>query len=101
VEITMRKNANIACATMLFLAGVGTCSAAEKTFPLQCASRDADVLTLIEQHAAAETLPAEQLASAFVNLLEARATCAKEGAGAGLARYEAALAPGEVSAASK
>ena len=87
--------------TMLFAADITAGLAAEKTFPLQCATRDVEVLTLIEQHGAAQTLPSEQLAAAFVNLLDARATCAKDGAGAGLARYEAALSPGEVSAARK
>ena len=88
-------------ATMLFATDVTAGMAAEKTFPLQCASRDVEVLMLIEQHGAAQTLPSEQLAAAFVNLLDARATCAREGAGAGLARYEAAFTTGEVSAARK
>ena len=87
---------NLASAALLLLAGVSTSSAADTTMPLQCAARDAQVLMIIEQQADAQAIPSDQVAAAFVALLDARETCLREGAGAGLARYEAAIPASEM-----
>ena len=92
----MLNRFNLASAALLVLAGVGTSSAAETTMPLQCAARDAQVFMIIEQQGEAEAIPSDQIAAAFVALLDARQTCLREGAGAGLARYEAAIPTSEM-----
>ena len=93
---------NLILATaMLFAANVTGGVAAENPFPLQCAARDAEMLTLIEQNGTAQTMPGEQVASAFLRLMDARSACRTEGAGAGLARYEAVFPTSEVSASRK
>ena len=84
-----------ASALLLVLAGVGT-TAAETTMPSQCAARDVQVLTIIEQQGDAQAIPGDQVAAAFLALLDARQTCLREGAGAGLARYEAAIPTSEM-----
>ena len=85
-----------ASALLLVLAGVGTPSAAETTMPSQCAARDVQLLTIIEQQGDAQAIPGDQVAAAFLALLDARQTCLREGAGAGLARYEAAIPTSEI-----
>ena len=91
----MLNRFNFASAALLVLAGVGTISAAE-TMPSQCAARDVEVLTIIEQQGDAQAIPGDQVAAAFIALLDARQTCLREGAGAGLARYEAAIPTSEM-----
>ena len=92
----MLNRFNLAYAALLVLAGVGTSSAAETTMPLQCAARDVQVLMTIEQQGDAQAIPGDQVAAAFLALLDARQTCLREGAGAGLARYEAAIPTSEM-----
>jgi hypothetical protein len=87
--------------TMLFGANIASGLDAENSFPQSCAQRDLQVLTLIEQRGATHTIPGQQVASEFLALLDARATCAREGAAAGLARYDSAVSTSEVSTARK
>jgi len=51
---------------------------------------------IIEQQGDAQAIPGDQVAAAFVALLDARQACLREGAGAGLARYEAAIPTSEM-----
>jgi hypothetical protein len=82
---------------VFFVASSAVCSATSSTFPLQCAERDVQVLTLIEERA--QSVSGDQVAAAFFRLVEARQTCVRDGVGAGLARYEGILpTPTEVSA---
>ena len=63
-------------------------------YPMRCSC--VQLLTIIKQQGDAQAMPADQVAAAFFALLDARQTCLREGAGAGLARYEAAVPTSEM-----
>lgn len=84
----------------LLCTSVGYTNAAE-AFPIQCSLRDAQVLMRIEQHAEAGDIKPEQLGSAFVKMLDARAVCGAQGEAEALALYDSALPSTVVTAAQK
>jgi hypothetical protein len=62
----------------------------------ECALKEVRVITLIEEHAAADDLPADRLGNAGLTLLRARSTCYEGRVGEALALYESILDLGTV-----
>ena len=67
-------------------------------FARECALKEIAVITLIEDHGAAEDLPAERLGDAGLTMLRARMTCYKGRVGEALALYDSILDLGPVAA---
>jgi hypothetical protein len=65
-------------------------------FAKECALKDVTVITLIEDHGAAEDLPAERLGNAGLTMMRARAACYEGRVGEALALYESILALGPI-----
>src|SRR4051812_20583290 len=65
-------------------------------FARECALKETTVITLIEDHAAAEDLPADRLGAAGLTMLRARLTCYEGRVGDALALYESILDLGPV-----
>jgi hypothetical protein len=63
-------------------------AAAEQSFPLECALRDVQLVTQIEQHGEAQDVPGEILFEAFLTMKRAREACAEGRERAGLALYD-------------
>ena len=59
--------------------------------PRICADREIAVITLIDDHAEIEDLPAEQISNAFLALLHARAACYAGQTSQAVAQYDAIL----------
>lgn len=91
-SISRAFNAGLFTVTLI-LAGSGTAVSAESspTLAMECARRDLQVLTSIEQHSEARDLPVEQLAAAFFTMLDARRLCTERLVPEALALYERAL----------
>ena len=68
---------------------------AEK-FARECALKEITVITVIEDHGAAEDLPADRLANAGVTMLHARSACYQGRVGEALALYQSILDLGPV-----
>jgi hypothetical protein len=72
-------------------------------FAPECAQKEITAITLIEEHGAADDLPADRIGSAGLTLLRARSACYEGRVGEALALYEsildlgpvASLAPGQ------
>jgi len=62
----------------------------------ECAQKDLTVFTLIEEHGAADDLPAERLGNAALALQRARSACYEGRVGEALALYEGILDLGPV-----
>lgn len=65
-------------------------------FARECALKEIAVITLIEDHGAAEDLPAERLGDAGLTMLRARMTCYEGRVGEALALYESVFDLGPV-----
>ena len=65
-------------------------------FARECALKETTVITLIEDHGAAEDLPADRLGAAGLTMLRARLTCYEGRVGDALALYDSILALGPV-----
>jgi len=65
-------------------------------FARECALKETAVITLIEDHGAAEDVPAERLADAGLTWLRARAACYEGRVGEALALYDSILDLGPV-----
>ncbi len=65
-------------------------------FAPECALKEVTVITLIEDHGAAEDLPADRLANAGLTWLRARSACYEGRVGEALALYESILDLGPV-----
>ena len=65
-------------------------------FDTECARKEITALTLIEEHAAADDLPADRLGNAGLALLRARSACYQGRVGEALALYESILDLGPV-----
>jgi hypothetical protein len=59
--------------------------------PRICADREITVITLIDDHAEIEDLPADQISNAFLALLHARAACYAGQTSEAVAQYDAIL----------
>ena len=75
------------CIVALLL-GVNAAIAEMTSGPKLCAARDLEVVVLIEDHGAANDIPAERLSNAALAQLDARAVCFKRGAPEGIALYD-------------
>jgi hypothetical protein len=60
---------------------------AEAANPLECAQRDLDIVTLLEQHGEAQTLSGSTLYEAFWTMMQARSACTAGQTVVGLALY--------------
>ena len=65
-------------------------------FARECALKEVTVITLIEDHGAAEDLPADRLGAAGLTTLRARSACYQGRVGEALALYESILDLGPV-----
>jgi hypothetical protein len=65
-------------------------------FAPECARMEVTVITLIEDHGAAEDMPADRLANAGLTWLRARAACYQGRVGEALALYQSILELGPV-----
>ena len=62
--------------------------AAAQDHPVECAQRDVEVVTQLEQVGEAQTVPGEIMFEAFMTVLRARAACSQGRVAAGLALYD-------------
>jgi hypothetical protein len=65
-------------------------------FAQECALKEITVITVIEDHGAAEDLPADRLGDAGLTMLRARSACYEGRVGEALALYESILDLGPV-----
>jgi hypothetical protein len=72
----------------LALLGGGPSAAGEQSFPLECAVRDVQLVTQMEQHGEAQDVPGEILYEAFLTMKRAREACYEGRELAGLALYD-------------
>ena len=77
-------------AAALTCATIALASAAER-FPIECALRDVQVLTQLEQAGEIAGPNADHVGKAFLTMLEARAVCAQQRVAEGLALYDGAF----------
>lgn len=70
-------------------------------FAPACAVKDVASITLIEQHAAAEDVPADRLGNAGLALLSARMACYEGRVGEALALYDSILGRGPLALLSR
>ena len=75
-----------ALALLLFASAV--MSAAAQDYPVECAQRDVQLVTQLEQVGEAQTVPGEIMFEAFMTVLRARAACSQGRVAAGLALYD-------------
>ena len=75
-------------AAVLALLGAGPSLAGERSFPLECALRDVQLVTQMEQHGDAQDVPGEILYEAFMTMKRAREACSEGRELAGLALYD-------------
>jgi hypothetical protein len=70
------------------LLATGPSAAVGQSFPLECAIRDVQLVTQIEQHGDAQDVPGEILYEAFLTMKRAREACSEGRPLAGLALYD-------------
>src|ERR1700687_594709 len=70
----------------LLVAGPSTAGA--QTFPLECAQRDVQIVTQMEQRGEAQDVPGEILYEAYWTMKRARDACSEGRVVAGLALYD-------------
>jgi hypothetical protein len=75
-----------ACGTAVLAAGFVGASA--ETFPLECAQRDVQLVTQMEQHGEAQDVPGEILYEAYWTMKRAREACYQGRITVGLALYD-------------
>ena len=66
----------------------GAARAGAQTFPLECAQRDVQVVTQMEQHGQAQDVPGEILYEAYWTMNRAREVCYEGRVVVGLALYD-------------
>jgi len=74
-----------ALALLLFASAV---MAAAQDYPVECAQRDVQLVTQIEQIGEAQSVPGDIMFEAFMTVLRARAACSEGRVAAGLALYD-------------
>ena len=67
---------------------VGISAAAAETFPFECAQRDVQLVTQMEQHGEAQDVPGEILYEAYWTMKRAREACYQGRVFVGLALYD-------------
>lgn len=70
-------------------------------FAPECAAKEVTVITLIEEHGAAEDMPADRLGNAGLTMLSARTACYEGRVGEALALYDSILGLGPVASLSR
>jgi hypothetical protein len=85
----------VACLAMTISA---TAQGQPRQFAKECALTETKVITLIEDHGAAEDLPSARLGDAAITMLRARSVCYEGRVGEALALYESILDLGPVAA---
>ena len=83
-------------ATTISATAQGQAGQLAQEFARECALKEITVMTLIEDHAAADDLPTDRLGNAGLTLLRARSTCYEGRVGEALALYESILDLGAV-----
>jgi hypothetical protein len=83
----------VACLAMAISA---TAQGQAGQFARECALKETMVITLIEDHGAAEDVPAAQLSDAAMTMLRARSVCYEGREGEALALYQSILELGPV-----
>ena len=78
----------VVAAFALLLLASAVMPAAAQDHPVECAQRDVQLVTQLEQVGEAQTLPGEIMFEAFVTMLRARAACSEGRVAAGLALYD-------------
>jgi rhamnose utilization protein RhaD (predicted bifunctional aldolase and dehydrogenase) len=66
----------------------GSAAAAAQTFPLECAQRDAKLVTQMEQHGEAQDVPGDILYEGYWTMKRAREACYQGRVVVGLALYD-------------
>ena len=67
---------------------VGISAAAAETFPIECAQRDVQLVTQMEQHGEAQDVPGDILYEAYWTMKRAREACYQGRITVGLALYD-------------
>jgi hypothetical protein len=76
----------IVAAVALFVSAFSVIpAAAAQSYPLECAQRDVQVVTQMEQYGEAQSVPGEILYEAFLTLTRSRQACSQGRVAAGLA----------------
>jgi hypothetical protein len=63
-------------------------SAAAQTYPVECAQRDVQLVTQMEQYGESQSVPGEILYEAFLTMARAREACSRGRVAVGLALYD-------------
>jgi len=87
--------AMVACLAMT----TGAMAQGQRPFAKECAVKEVEVITLIEDHGAAEDIPADQLSNAGLTMLRAQTACYEGRVGEALALYQSILDLGPVASA--
>ena len=75
-----------ALALLVFASSVSATTA--QTYPVECAQRDVQVVTQIEQIGEAQSVPGEIMFEAFMTVMRARKACAQGRVAVALALYD-------------
>jgi hypothetical protein len=86
----------LAFVAFLAMTNGATAPAHAGQFARECALKETTVITLIEDHGAAEDLPSARLGDAAMTMLRARSVCYEGRVGEALALYESILELGPV-----
>jgi hypothetical protein len=87
------KHAILVAAATVALAGPLRAQTSDVSVPLECAQRDAQSVTQLEQHGEAQDLPGYVLYETFMTVLRARAACNEGRVADGLALYDGIVRP--------
>lgn len=75
-----------ALALLVFASSVSATTA--QTYPVECAQRDVQLVTQIEQIGEAQSVPGDIMFEAFMTVMRARKACAQGRVALGLALYD-------------
>jgi hypothetical protein len=87
------KHAFLAAAATVLFAGPLAAQANDASVSLDCAQRDVQSVTQLEQQGEAQTLPGYVLYETFMTVLRARAACNEGRVADGLALYDGIVQP--------
>jgi len=87
------KHALLTAAAAVLLAGPTAARANDTSVPLECAQRDVQMVTQLEQHGEAQDLPGYVLYETFMTVLRARIACNEGRVAEGLALYDGIISP--------
>jgi hypothetical protein len=93
-----RRRPALALVASLAMTIIAMTQAQAGPFARECALKEVAVITLIEDHGAAEDVPADRLGNAGLTMLRARSACYEGRVGEALALYDSILDLGPVAA---